>query len=98
MADKIHNLICTVSKYNINVQDSYQVMDKKEIAEILHIIEHRYPECEVFKVRKWNNLISEWRAHSRLYNWGLFKSHTKDVDLDTEEPWWRRILYTIVGM
>jgi hypothetical protein len=52
MADVIHNLICTVYKYNINVQDSYQVMDKKEIAEILHIIEHRYPECEVFKVRK----------------------------------------------
>ena len=52
MADKIHNLICTVSKYNINVQDSYQVMDKKEIAEILHIIEHRYSECEVFKARK----------------------------------------------
>lgn len=51
MAEVIHDLVCTISKYNIHVQDSYQVMDKKEIAEILYAIQHKHPECEVFKVR-----------------------------------------------
>lgn len=59
MAEIIHNLVCSVSKYNINIRDSYQVMDKKEITEILYIIKHRHPECEVFKIRTWNNLIAE---------------------------------------
>lgn len=98
MAEVIHNLVCTISKYNINVKDSYQVMGKKKIAEILYVIQHRHPECEVFKARKWNNLIAEWRTHGRLFKFGLWKSHTKDVDLDAKEPWWRKILYAIIGM
>lgn len=98
MAEVIHDLVCTISKYNIHVQDSYQVMDKKEIAEILYAIQHKHPECEVFKVRSWNNLIAEWRAHGRLYRWKIKPAQTKDVDLDAGEPWWRRFLYTIIGI
>ena len=98
MSEVIHDLVCTTSSNNINIRDSYTVMNKKEMAEVLYVIQHRHPECEVFKIRKWDNLLSEWKCHSRLYNWGLFKSNTKDADLDINEPWWRKILYTIFGV
>lgn len=59
MAEIIHDLVCSVSKYCITIQDSYKVTSKKEMSEILYVIQHRHPECEVFQVRKWNNLLSE---------------------------------------
>lgn len=98
MPEIIHDKVCSVSKYNINIKDSYTVNDKKEMAEILYVINHRHPECEVFQVRKWDNLLSEWKAHNRLYKWGYKREQTGSVDLDVYEPWWRRFLYTILGI
>jgi len=98
MTEIIFDMVCHVSKYNINIKDSYKVTNKKDMTAILYVIQHRHPECEVFQVRKWNNLLCEWQTHNRLFKLGISKSQTKDVDLDTNEPWWRRILYSILGI
>ena len=31
-----------------------------------------------------DSMIDEWKAHNLLYKFGLFRSHTKDVDIDNE--------------
>lgn len=98
MKDVIDGFVYTITAKDITIYDSYTVMDKSKMNEVLYAIKLKHPGCKVFEVRKWDNLISEWKAHSRLYKWGLFKSHTKDVDLDTDEPLWRRIGYTILGI
>lgn len=87
MTDLIHDTVCIVSKNNIRIKDGYKVTSKSEMETILYILQYWHPECEVFKVRKWNNLIREWRSHNRLYKLGLFKKHTQHVDLDVYETW-----------
>ena len=39
---------------------------------------------EAKDIRGIENLVREWRAHNLLYDLWLFRSHTRDVDLDSE--------------
>lgn len=39
----------------------------------------------------------EIKAHNRLYNLGLFRSHTKDTDLEENIKKWKEILFRIIG-
>lgn len=42
--------------------------------------------------------IREWKAHNRLYRLGIYRSHTKDCDLNEDEKWWRLWFYGILGI
>lgn len=98
MTEVIDWFVCTISEDNIHIQDSYKCTDRVRMSSILYAIQYKHPECKVFEVRKWDNLIAEWVAHNRLYKWGFRKEQTGSVDLDSYEPLWRRILYTIIGI
>lgn len=70
------------SKDNTHVTNSYMLTSRNGIKkEVEWIIEARklreYPVT-----RSVNSYIREWRGHNRLYKLGLYKSHTKDVDLE----------------
>ena len=70
------------NKNNTHVKNSYMLITKKAIKkEVKWIIEARklreYPVT-----RSANSYVREWRGHNRLYNKGLFRSHTKEVDLE----------------
>ena len=39
----------------------------------------------------------EIKAHNRLYKLGLFKSHTKDCDLEEPIKWYYELLYFLIG-
>lgn len=54
--------------------------------------------CEGFNVRSVASYVHEWRAHNFLYNHNLWKSHTKDVDLNCDEPVYRRIIYCFLSI
>ena len=41
-------------------------------------------------------MANEWKAHNLLYDLNLFRSHTKDLDLDYE-PWYRRSCYYVLS-
>lgn len=47
--------------------------------------------------RTMKSWIKEWKAHNRLFKLGLFKSHTKDCDLEENEKWYRLLAYQILG-
>lgn len=98
MQEEIYGLECSVYPDNIHIKDSYTVNDKKMMANILSIIKRKHSECLVFEQRNWSNLLSEWKAHNRLYKWGYKPEQTGSVDLDVYEPWWRRFLYSILGV
>lgn len=74
--------------HNIHIKDSYQVTDNQVKLKILKEINQ-----QVQIQRPLNSQLIEWRAHNTLYRWGLFKSHTKDVDINEKEKWWRIVLY-----
>lgn len=97
MQDTIAGFVCTITNENINIKDSYKVLNKETMNSVLTAIKRKYPDCKVFELRKWNSLIWEWCSHSRMYKLGLWKSHTASVDLDINEPLWRRICYFLIG-
>lgn len=79
----------------IHINDSYKIKRKSKMKEILLT---EYKDHPVVKHRKMGSLTREWTAHNRLYRLGLFKSHTKDVDLEYPIKWYYNIIWNIIGL
>ena len=88
------NIKVEFSKDNIKIYDSYTTTDEKDMAMILSIISI-YPQYNLTRERK--ELIDEWKFHNLLYKLHLFRSHTKDTDLNENESKFRKLVYKIVG-
>lgn len=95
---KTHVINYTPSEHNINVQDSYRFIKRSDINKILDSIHRFEDDSLVFANRERWSLASEWRVHTRLYKLGLWKSRTKDVDLNWPIKWYMVILYNIFGL
>lgn len=85
----------SVTENNIHITDSYAV-PKKNFGRILSRIHNQHPECKVFE-RSTISLEHEWATHNALYDLGLWKDRTKDVDLNVPMPWYKEWAYFIVG-
>jgi hypothetical protein len=42
------------------------------------------------------DLINEWKTHNLFYDLHLFRSHTKDVDLN-KHSWFIKLIYSILS-
>lgn len=87
----------THTKTTLHIEDSYKIKSHSEMLNILHQYHIEHPDCEVFK-RDLSSLISEWKAHNRLYSLGLFRSHTKDVDFEYPIERKYEIIWKILGI
>ena len=83
----------TVSDNNIHIVDSYMI-SKREFEPRLLVIKSLYPSCNVWQ-RKMSSLKREWATHNLLYALHIYRSRTKDVDLNY--PCKYEWLYNIVG-
>lgn len=82
---------------NTHIIDSYLIKSKKEMrAFLLGLREHCDPDMAV-SVRSMHSLISEWRSHNLFYYLHVFRSRTKDVDLERLQPWWREVFCRVVS-
>lgn len=75
------NCKITITEYNIHIENSYIIDDKKDILDTLNFIKTNYT-CKVMEKRSIKSLYKEWVAHNNLYKLGLWKEHTISVDLD----------------
>ena len=87
----------TVTTNNIHITDGWKTTDKKVMEDALTWVKENEPECLVFN-RKMKSLVREWTGHNRLYRLGLFKSHTKDVDLEYPIKWYYNLIWNIIGI
>lgn len=88
----IYNKNCT------KVINSYQVQKEKDIKYyVSSIIEHR-KKNNLPVTRDFNSYVSEWKAHNRLYNLGIKKDHTKDVDMEENISCKNEIIWRILGI
>lgn len=85
-----------ITENNIHIVDSYKVTGLLSMVNFLNALKSAHPECKVFN-RSISGLIREWRAHNRLYKMHLFRSHTKDVDLNFPMSKLGNIFYSILG-
>lgn len=92
---EVKKLRVQVFPRNIKIIDSYTIKSKKEMKEILLEILEKAPLY--YKKRSINSLVREWKCHNRMYNLGLFPSHTKDCDFESDEALYRRLFYFFFG-
>lgn len=84
-----------VTQYNAHIPDSYEV-SKRGFDGILDSLQIQYPHCEVWQRKRWS-LKAEWSVRVFLYNLGIAREHTKDVDLNVPQPWYVRVAYNVIG-
>lgn len=84
----------TYSEDNTHVENSYEAKDLD--LEVGYIIRERHIR-HLPITRKFNSYVREWKAHNNLYKLGLFKSHTKDVDMEEPIKWYYELIYWLIG-
>lgn len=47
--------------------------------------------------RSMRSMRHEWAVYNALYNMGLFRKHTKDVNLGASQTWYKRVAYAVAG-
>ena len=92
----IEDIVYTVSKNNIKVVDSWDV-SKETFDPFLKKLREENPENAVLVNRSNKSLRREWALHNFLYDLGLWKSHTKDVDLNYPLKWYVSAIYWVFG-
>lgn len=48
-------------------------------------------------VRDLKSMVCEWRSHNLFYYLHIFRSRTKDVDLERRQSWWREVFCRVVS-
>lgn len=82
----------------LTIYNSYQITSTSDMEKFLVGLRYNSgasSECIIFK-RSLYSMIDEWKAHNLLYKFGLFRSHTKDVDIDNESKC-RKFFYKILS-
>lgn len=75
---------CNVGETNTTIYDSYKMHSIEEMKFILNHIKEQFPNSSINK-RSNFSLINEWRTHNLLHGLGVYKSRTKDVDLNINQ-------------
>ena len=47
--------------------------------------------------RSMKSLVAEWRAHNFFYELHVFRSRTRDVDIERHQNWWREAFCRVVS-
>ena len=84
-----------IEKNNVHIEDSY-LCEKYQISYMIHVLRSR-ENSDVWQ-RNDFSLKTEWYCHNFLYRVGIFRSRTKDVDLNCPQKWWEKIVYPVFGI
>ena len=91
---QINNAIITPT--NTHILDSYLVRSKAAIRAYLQgLREQASPEMAVNR-RDLESQVREWRSHNLFYFLHVFRSRTKDVDLEFNQSWPRELFCRVV--
>lgn len=81
--------------YNLHIEDSYQA-SKKDFRPFLETTRTNHPWSEIWN-RSIGSMCREWAANNLLYAPHIFRSHTKDVDLNYPQKWYVSLAYNVFG-
>lgn len=92
-----HDFKIIVDKTNTHIENSYRITKRKDMRNLLKLIQEKTEEEYIINQLSISSQIHEWRAHNLLYAFGIQRNRTKDVDLN-KESWWRRACYAILSL
>ena len=82
---------------NTHIFDSYLIRSKAAIRAYLQgLREQSSPEMAVNQ-RDLESQVREWRSHNFFYLIHVFRSRTKDVDLELQQSWYRELFCRVVS-
>ena len=86
-----------LSAENTHITDSYLIQSKEEMRVFLQAIREQCDPGMAILQRSLSSLIAEWRSHNLFYYLHVFRSRTKDVDLERRQPWWRECFCRVIS-
>lgn len=87
----------TYTKTCTKIYDSYLIPNKELNKVVYKIIKERKAK-DLPVTREVKSYVREIKAHNRLYNLGLFRSHAKDTDLEENQSKFMEIIFTILSI
>lgn len=85
------------TKENTHIPNSYLVNNKDTISAYVDWIIDFRKAMKYTVSRSKESYIREWLGHNKLYELGLYKSHTKDVDLNENNSVIEELIWLIIG-
>ena len=82
---------------NTHIVDSCQVNTKADMRRFLAQLREERADDMAVSRRDLESQVREWRAHNFFYKLHVFRSRTKDVDLELRQPWWRELFCRVVS-
>ena len=82
---------------NTHIFDSYLIKSKAEMRAFLQALREQCDPGMAITQRSLDSLVSEWRSHNLFYYLHVFRSRTKDVDLERCQTWWREAFCRVVS-
>lgn len=77
------------------IEDSFRIESKKDMIEIIKLIEGNSSYNDAIYKRTIKSMIREWRTHNLLYSLGIQQKRTKSVDLEANQSKLLKVLYAI---
>ena len=86
-----------LSSTNTHILDSAMVRSKAEMRDYLQKVRAQAsPDMAVCR-RDLESMVREWRSHNFFYLLHIFRSRTKDVDLELCQSWYRELFCRVVS-
>lgn len=85
----------------LHIENSHLITGKNAIRKTLDFIRttHMYEKLKAAGyTRTPESEYQEWRAHNILYRIGYEPDRTGNVDIDQNEPKWRRFVYALLSI
>lgn len=86
------------------IPNSYRIKSIQDMKDIINrsrekVNKSRPAILHTFAINKRTTagMIIEWRAHNMLYALHIKRNRTRTVDLDINEPWYRKVGYLILS-
>ena len=90
----LSNAIATPTNTHIN--DSCKVKSKAEMRAYLESLRDSVNSEMAVNQRDIESQVCEWRSHNFFYKFHVFRSRTKDVDLELKQAWYRELFCRLV--
>ena len=87
----------TTTPTNTHIMDSCEVKSKEDMRAFLQALRDKVPEEMAVNQRDMDSQIREWRSHNFFYKMHVFRSRTKDVDLELKQSWYRELFCRLVS-
>ena len=87
----------TTTPTNTHIVDSCTVKSKENMRAFLQALRDEVPEEMAVNQRDLESQIREWRSHNLFYFFHVFRSRTKDVDLELKQTWYRELFCRVVS-